>query len=60
MVHVMHMLLTFLAVFKTLKCSEDNNITICQYMPQDVFIENATQMVRIILLNTKNEDQTLR
>ena len=46
------------AVFKNFKSafSEDN-------MPVhalDFFIENATKMVRIIPLNTKNEDQTLR
>ena len=43
MVHVMHVLIKFFAVFKNLKssCSEDN-------MPVhalDVFIENATKMV---------------
>ena len=58
MVQEMHMLLfMFLQVFKNLKSSfsEDN-------MPVhvlDVFIENATKMVWIIPLNTKNEDQIL-
>ena len=36
--------------------SEDN-------MPEcalDIFIENATKMVKVILLNAKNDDQTLR
>ena len=56
MVHVMHVLFMFFAVFKNLKLSfsEDN-------MPEHalhVFIDNATKMVRIIPLNTKNEDQT--
>ena len=26
----------------------------------DIFIENATEMVKVIPLNVKNEDQTLR
>ena len=51
MVHVMHVLFMFFAVFKNLKSSfsEDN-------MPVhalDIFIENATKMVGINLLNTK-------
>ena len=55
MVHVHYM---FFAVFKNLKSlfPEDN-------MPghaQDIFIENATKMVKVIPLNAKNEDQTLR
>ena len=46
------------AVFKNLKSSssEDN-------MPEhalDIFIENATKMVKVISLNAKNEYQTLR
>ena len=58
MVHVMHVHFMFLAVLKNLKSlfSEDN-------MPehaQDIFIENATKMVWVILLNTKSGDQTLR
>ena len=59
MVHVMHMLFYgFLAVFKTLNSSftEDNMLV----HALDVFIENTTKMVRIIPLNTKNENQTLR
>ena len=56
MVHVMHVHFLFFAVFKNLKSSfsEDN-------MPAhalDIFIENATKMVKIIPLNAKNEDQT--
>ena len=48
----------FFAVVKNLKSSfsEDN-------MPGhalDIFIENATKMVKVIPLNAKNEDQTLR
>ena len=58
MVHVMHVHFVFFAVFKNLKSSfsEDN-------MPEhalDIFIKNATIMVKIIPLNAKNEDQTLR
>ena len=58
MVHVMHMHFMFFTVFKNLKSSfsEDN-------MPGyalDIFIENATKMVKVIPLNAKNEDQTLR
>ena len=58
MVHVMHVNFMFFAVFKNLKSSfsEDN-------MPGhdlDIFIENATKMVKVIPLNAKNEDQTLR
>ena len=58
MVHVMHVHFMFFAVFKNLKSSfsEDN-------MPEhalDIFIENATKMIKVIQLNAKNEDQTLR
>ena len=58
MVHVMHVHFMFFAVFKNLKSSfsEDN-------MPEhalDIFTENATKMVKVIPLNSKNEDQTLR
>ena len=58
MVHVLHMLFMFFAVFKNLKSSfsEDN-------MPVnalDVFIENTSKRVLIIPLNTKIEDQTLK
>ena len=58
MVHVMHVLFMFLSFFKNLISSvlEDN-------MPVyaiDVLIGNATQMVWIIPLITKNQDQTLR
>ena len=57
MVHVMHMLFKFFAVFKNSKSSfsEDN-------MPVhalDVFIEKATIMLSIITLNTKYEDRPL-
>ena len=56
--HVMHVHFIFFAVFKNLKSSfpEDN-------MPGhalDICIENATKMVKVIQLNAKNEDQTLR
>ena len=56
--HVMHVHFMFFAVFKNLKSSfsEDN-------MPEhalDIFIENATKMVKVIPFNAKNEDQTLR
>ena len=56
--HVMHVHVMFFAVFKNLKSSfsEDN-------MPGhtlDIFIENATKMVKVIPLNAKNGDQTLR
>ena len=55
---VMHVHFMLFAVYKNLKSSfsEDN-------MPEhalDIFIENATQMVYVITLNAKNEDQTLR
>ena len=58
MVHVMHVHFKFFAVFKNSKSSfsEEN-------MPEhalDIFIENATKMVKVIPLNAKNEDQTLR
>ena len=58
MVHVMNVHFMFFAGFKNLKSSfsEDN-------MPGhalDIFIENATKMVKVIPLNAKNEDQTLR
>ena len=48
----------FFAVLKNLKSSfsEDN-------LPEqtlDIFIENATKMVKVIPLKAKNEDQTLR
>ena len=55
---VMHMHFMFFAVFKNLKSSfsEDN-------MPEhnlDIFIENATKMVKVFPLTAKNEDQILR
>ena len=58
MVHVKHVHFMFFAAFKNLKSSfsEDN-------MPGhalDIFIENATKMVKVIPLNAKNENQTLR
>ena len=58
MVYVMQVIFMFFAVFKNLKSSfsEDN-------MPGhalEIFIENATKMVKVIPLNVKNEDQTLR
>ena len=56
MVHVMHVNFMFFAVFKNLKpsFSEDK-------LPEhalDMFIENATKMVKVISLNAKNKDQT--
>ena len=56
MVYAMHVPFMFFGVFKNLKSSfsEDN-------MPGhalDIFIENATKMVKVIPLNAKNEDQT--
>ena len=58
MVHVMHVHFMFITVFKNLKSSfsEDN----IPGHALDIFIENATKMDRIIPLNAKNEDQTLR
>ena len=58
MVHVMCVHFMFFAVLKNLKSSfsEDN-------LPEhalDIFIENATKMVKVIPLKAKNEDQTLR
>ena len=58
MVHVMHVHFMFFEFFKNLKSSfsEDN-------MPGhalDIYNENATKMVKVIPLNAKNEDQTLR
>ena len=58
MVYVMQVHFMCFAVFKNLKSSfsEDN-------MPGhtlDIFIENTTKMVKFILLNAKNEGQTLR
>ena len=55
--HVMHVHLMFFAFLKNLKpsFSEDN-------MPEyalDMFIENATKMVKVISLSAKNKDQTL-
>ena len=56
MVHVMQLLFMFFAVFKNLKSSfsEDNMPVLI-----DIFIENATKMISIIPLSTKNVDQTL-
>ena len=58
MVHWMHMLFMFFPVIKNLKIllSEDN----MQVHALNVFIENATKMVWIIPLSTKNEAKTLR
>ena len=55
---VMHVHFMFFAVFKKLKSSfsEDNMLE----HALDIFIENATKMVKVIALNAKNEDQTLR
>ena len=58
MVHMMHTHFMFFTVFKNLKSSfsEDN-------MPEhalDILIENATKMIWVIPLNTKNENKTLR
>ena len=56
--HVMHVHFMFFAVYKNLKPSfSENN------MPGhalDIGIGNATKMVKVIPLNAKNEDQTLR
>ena len=58
MVHLKHVHIMFFAVFKNLKSSfsEDNmpghSLYIC--------IENSTEMVLVVPLNAKNEDQTLR
>ena len=56
--YVMHVHFMFFAVFKNLEaCFSGNN------MPEhalDIFIENATKMVKAIPLNAKNEQQTLR
>ena len=58
MVHVMHMHFMFFSVFTNLKTSfSEDNMPECAL---DIFIENATKMVKVIPLNTKNEDQTLR
>ena len=53
MVHAMHVLF----MFSQLSSFLDDSMPIHAL---DVFIENATKMVLIIQLNTKNEDQTLR
>ena len=58
MVHVLHVHFMFFEVFKNFKSSfsEDN-------MPVyalDIFIENATKLVKVIQSNAKNEVQTLR
>ena len=51
MLHVMHMLFMFFAVFKNLKSSfSEHNMPVHAL---DVFIENATKMFQIIPLNTK-------
>ena len=57
-VHHVHVHFMIFAVFKNLKLSfsEDN-------MPGhalDICLENATKIVKVIPLNVKNEDQTLR
>ena len=58
MVHVMHMLFMFFAVFRNLKSSfSENNMPVYAL---EVFIENDTKMVWIIPLNPKNEYQILR
>ena len=58
MVHVMHVHFIFFTVFKNLKTSfsEDN----MSGHALDIFIEKTTKMVKVIPLNAKNEDQTLR
>ena len=58
MVPLMHMHFMFFAVFNNLKSSFSG-----ENMPEhalDIFIENATKMVKVIPLNAKNEDQTLK
>ena len=58
MVHVMHVHFMFFAVFKNFKSSFSGD-----NMPEhalDILIENATKMVKVIPLNAKNEDQTVR
>ena len=57
MVHVMHVHFMFFAVLKNLKSSfsEDN----IPGHALDIFIENATKMVKVIPLNAKDEDQIL-
>ena len=58
MVHVMHVHFMFCTVFKNLKSSFS-----VENIPEhalDIFIENATKMVKVIPLNGKNEEQTLR
>ena len=58
MVHVMHVHFMLFAVFKNLKSSfsEDNLLG----HTQDIFIGNATEIVLVMPLNAKNEDQTLK
>ena len=54
---MMHLHFKFFTVFKNLKSFLEDN------MPEhalDIFIENATKMVKVIAFNTKNEDKTLR
>ena len=58
MVHVMHVHFMFFAVFKNRKSSfSDDNIP---GHALDIFIENATKMAKVIPLNAKIEDQTLK
>ena len=56
--HVMHVHFMLFAVFKHLKSSFS-----VENMPEhalDIIIQNATKMLQVIPLNTKNENQTLR
>ena len=55
---VMHVHFMFFAVYKNLKPSfSENNLP---GYALDICIGNATKMVKVIPLNAKNEDQTLR
>ena len=58
MVHVMHVHFMFFAVLKNWKSSFSEDTMTGHYL--DIVIENATKMVKVIPLNAKNEDQTLR
>ena len=58
MVHVMHVHFMFFAVFKNLKSSFSEDSIPGHAL--DMFIQNATKMVKVIPFNAKNEEQTLR
>ena len=58
MVHVMHVHFMFFAVFENLKSSFSEDT-----MPGhalDIFIENATKMVKVIPLNTKKRGSNFK